>query len=173
MKTLILLRHAKSSWSDPALDDHDRPLNKRGRRAAPLIARWLEARGHLPEAIFCSSARRARDTLEQMAEAVPALPAPEIVEDLYHAAPADLLSVATRLPGDAARAMLIGHQPGLGGFARRLTAGTPRPRCAEAFSHFPTAAAAVLTLDIAEWREITFASARFTDFAKPRELEAR
>ena len=170
MKKLILLRHAKSSWEDPSLEDHARPLNKRGRHASPVIARWLSARGHMPEAVLCSSAVRTRETWERMAEEVPALPRPQVVEGLYHAAPAELLSIAARIPEDAGTAMLIGHQPGLGGFARLLSKGAPRPRCAQAFSHFPTAAAAILALEIPRWADITFGTGEFTDFAKPREL---
>jgi len=170
MKKLILLRHAKSSWENPTLEDHERPLNPRGRRAAPVIARWLDARAHLPDAVLCSPSVRTRETWERMAEAVPALPRPQIVEGLYHAAPADLLAIAAEAPDGAGTVMLIGHQPGLGGFARRLSKAAPRPRCAQAFTHFPTAAAAVLLLDIAAWADIAFGLAEFTDFARPREL---
>ena len=171
MKKVILLRHAKSSWEDPGLADHDRPLNPRGRRAAPLIGAWLAARGHLPQRVLCSSARRTQETLARMADAVGSLPPAEIVPDLYHAAPALMLACLQRLPADCDSVMLIGHQPGLGGFARKLSGGTARAGCARAFAHFPTAAAAVLLLPIDDWGEIAFGTADFVDFAMPREIE--
>jgi len=170
MRKLILVRHAKSSWSDPSLDDHDRPLNGRGRRAAPVTAEWLSRRGHLPDLVLCSSSVRTRETFARMAEAVPGLPEPVVEPALYHATPAELLARCADLPADASRVMLIGHQPGLGGFARRLAAAPVRPRCARAFEHFPTAAAAVLTLELDGWEEIAFGSAQFVDFARPRDL---
>ena len=66
MKKVILLRHAKSSWDNPGLDDHDRPLNKRGRAASPVIGEWLTRKQHVPDAILCSTAVRARETLERL-----------------------------------------------------------------------------------------------------------
>jgi len=171
MKKLILLRHAKSSWEDPALPDHDRPLNPRGRRAAPLIGEWLAARGHVPDRILCSPARRTQETLALMTRAVPSLPEAEIEPGLYHASPAQMLARLRRLPADCAGVMLIGHQPGLGGFARKLSGGAVRAGCARAFAHFPTAAAAVLLLPIDDWGEIAHGTADFVDFAMPREIE--
>lgn len=172
MKKVILVRHAKSSWDDPTLEDHDRPLNKRGRNAAPVIAGWIGERGHLPDLVLCSSAARTQETYRLMSSVLPDLPAPETEPGLYHAAPADLLARLSDLPDEVVRVMLIGHQPGLGGLARRLAGGTVRPRCAQAFSHFPTAAAAVLEIDIPRWSEIRFGAASFVDFAKPRDLMA-
>lgn len=169
MKKLILLRHAKSSWDDPDLDDHDRPLNKRGRRSAPAIAGWLGKRGHRPDVVLCSSAERARETFALLREAMPDLPEPLVEQELYHAAPARLRDRLAKLDaGDVA--MLIGHQPGLGAFLRKLSDGSARPRCARAYEHFPTAAAAVVEFDIPDWQALAFGSGRFTEFAVPREL---
>ncbi|MEO0763161.1 MAG: histidine phosphatase family protein, partial [Pseudomonadota bacterium] len=71
MKTVILLRHAKSSWSDPELEDHERPLNKRGKAAAPLMGDWLERSGYRPDLVLCSPAKRTRQTLRRIAAAMP------------------------------------------------------------------------------------------------------
>ena len=87
MKTLYLLRHAKSSWDDPLQSDHARPLNKHGRAAAPLIATWLASRGHVPDTVLCSSAARTRETVDRMRPALPGLPEPMVEEELYHASP--------------------------------------------------------------------------------------
>ena len=170
MKKLILLRHAKSSWDDPSLDDHDRPLNKRGRTAAQVIGNWLRYRDHNPDFILCSSALRTRQTVDRMRAADSSVPEPRIEPELYHAAPDAIVAVLAELPADCRTAMIVGHQPGLGSLARMLADGTENRRCRRAYEHFPTAAAAVLEADINSWREVAFRSMRFIDFAKPREL---
>lgn len=168
MKKVILVRHGKSSWADPNLEDHDRPLAPRGIAAAPVIAAWLEARGHRPDAVLCSSSRRTRQTHARMAEAM-SLPDPLIEPELYHASPAGLRARLRSLDPKIGTVMVIGHQPGLGGLARKLARAPVRSRCARAFEHFPTAAAAVLTLE-EPWPHLEFGAATFVDFAKPREL---
>lgn len=170
MKKVILVRHGKSSWAEPELEDHERPLNKRGRRAAPVVAQWLAHRKHLPDRVVCSSSRRTRQTVSRMSAAIPDLPEPVIEETLYHATPDAMLECLRRMPKDCDTVMLVGHQPGLSAFARKLTNGSVRPRCAQAFEHFPTAAAAVLELDIDDWSELDYHMASFVDFARPREL---
>ena len=173
MKTLILLRHAKSSWDDPDLEDHDRPLNKRGRGAAPVIAAWLAERGHVPDRIVCSSSLRTQETVERMRDALPDLPDPVIEPGLYHADPARMMELVRAQPDEANGVMLVGHQPGLSAFARMLAGGKVRPGCSRAFEHFPTAAAAVLTAQTEIWADIAPRTARFVEFAKPRELADR
>lgn len=170
MKKLILLRHAKSSWDSPSLDDHDRPLNGRGREAAPVIGSWLAYRKHIPDTVLSSSAVRTLETVQCLRETMPKLPEPVIERGLYHAAPCDMRDRLNALPRSARTVMLVGHQPGLSGLARKLADGQENRRCRRAYEHFPTAAAAVLELDIDDWADLTFASARFIDFAKPREL---
>jgi phosphohistidine phosphatase len=170
MKKVILLRHAKSRWDDPATDDHDRPLNKRGKAAAPLIGRWLGERRHLPDTVLCSSAVRTVETVRRMRRAMPELPEPVIERELYHAAPDAMRDRLARLPQRCGTAMLVGHNPGLGSLLRRMSDGREGRRCRRAFEHFPTGAAAVLELDIGHWAEIGYGEARFVDFAAPREL---
>lgn len=170
MKKIVLLRHAKSSWKDVTLDDHDRPLNARGRSAAPAIGEWLRYRKHLPDTILCSSSARTRETVKGVAGAVPALPVPEYDPGLYHASPADMLHRLQALGPGTGTVMLVGHQPGLGSLVRLLSNGTESRRCARAFEHFPTAAAAVLEVDVEDWADLAYGTARFVDFAKPREL---
>ena len=170
MKKVILLRHAKSSWSDPRVDDHDRPLNKRGKASAPVIAQWLAHRRHLPDTVLCSSAKRTRQTVKRMKTILPDLPDPKIEETLYHAPPDDMRNRLNSLPKDCDTVMVVGHQPGLGALARKLAEENVRRRCARAFEHFPTGAAAVLEFDIDEWAELDYHKAKFVDFAVPREL---
>ncbi|MEM9046409.1 MAG: histidine phosphatase family protein [Pseudomonadota bacterium] len=170
MKKVILLRHAKSSWSDPNVDDHDRPLNKRGKAAAPVIAQWLAHRAHLPDTVLCSSAKRTRQTVKRMKMVLPELPDPKVDKSLYHAPPDDMRSRLVKLPKGCDTVLLVGHQPGIGALARKLSEARVRRRCARAFQHFPTAAAAVLEFDIRDWSELDYHGARFVDFAVPSEL---
>lgn len=171
MKTLILMRHGKSGWKDRTLDDHDRPLKKRGRKAAPAMARWLEAQGLRPDTVLCSSSRRTRETLERMREAVPSLPEPRLSVSVYEAPPAALLEQIRGLPGYCGTALVVGHQPGLGELIRLLAGRVRRPEDRRAFEKFPTAAVAVLEADIAAWSELAPGSAELAAFAAPRELD--
>ncbi|MEM9138423.1 MAG: histidine phosphatase family protein, partial [Pseudomonadota bacterium] len=140
MKKVILLRHAKSSWDDPSLDDHDRPLNGRGQRAAPVIAAWLADRAHLPDTVLCSSSARTLQTLDGMKPELPNLPEPQVDPGLYHASPCEMRERLAKLPKDCNTVMVVGHQPGLGSLARKLSDGRERRRCRRADEHFPTAA---------------------------------
>ena len=172
MKTLILMRHAKSSWKDRTLDEHDRPLKKRGRKAAPSMARWLATQGPMPDRVLCSSARRARETLELMREATPELPEPEILPALYEAGSAALLGELRRQPETSRCVLVLGHQPGLGELLRLLARSVRRPEYRRAFAKFPTAAVAVLEADIAAWPGLAPGTAELAAFVAPRELEA-
>ncbi|MEM7687202.1 MAG: histidine phosphatase family protein [Pseudomonadota bacterium] len=170
MKKLILLRHAKSSWKDAQLSDHDRPLNKRGQQASPVIASWLMELEHAPDHVFCSTSVRTRETYAMMQDVMTALPAAEYSAELYHAAPDTMLDLIRTAPKDAECVMLVGHQPGLGAMTRVLSRERATRRCERAFQHFPTAAAAVLEFDVEDWGQVDYAMAKFVDFAMPREL---
>src|SRR5262245_6241843 len=112
MKHLYLLRHAKSSWKDTSLPDHDRPLAGRGRRAAKAIAGHLREQGIEPELVLCSTARRARETLERIE---PALGASALCleDELYAAGAPALLERLRSVPDPVGSVMLIGHNPAL------------------------------------------------------------
>lgn len=168
MPRLILLRHAKSAWDDPALADHDRPLNRRGRTAARLMAKPVAEAA--PDLVLCSTARRTRETVERMVEAG-AFPAGRVVHDreLYHATPAAILAVVRARAADHPSVMVVGHNPGLHELAAAMaTAGDDEARAALA-AKFPTAALAVLDLENAEWQP---GAARLIRFVTPRMLEA-
>lgn len=172
MRRLILLRHAKSSWEDPSVPDHERPLTARGQKAVPLTAAWLGERGFAPDLVLCSSARRARETAERLGGPM-ALPEPVVEDALYHADAEALRERLAAVPAEPRTVMVIGHQPTLGTLARRLSAsGTPGD-CARAFGHFPTAAAAVIEFDMPAWDRIGWGRGRFVAFAVPRELAGR
>jgi phosphohistidine phosphatase len=145
MKTLLVLRHAKSSWNDPALDDHERPLNTRGRRDAPRMGELVREYGLIPDVVISSDAVRARLTAEAVAEA--ARYAGEILLDphLYMACPADILSLLPTVRENAETVMIVGHNPGLEKLVEQLTGER---------QDLPTAALAQIGLPIDQWRDL-------------------
>jgi len=160
-RTLILTRHAKSSWADPAQDDHDRPLNDRGARSAQLIGDWLRDKGHLPDQVLCSSARRTRDTLTGMGIEA----ATEITGDLYHVTGNQILRVLSGATGRTV--LLLGHNPGIAAFAAQIVSEPPEhPR----FADFPTCATLVARFDIDDWSKLAWRMGEVIDFVIPREL---
>jgi len=112
--TLTLMRHAKSSWHNQGQADHDRPLNKRGQRDAPLMASRLMQRGTAPSIILSSTAQRTRETTEHLLE-VFGQPTPDVEysDSLYLASPEALLNSICKLPDDTRHVMLIAHNPGI------------------------------------------------------------
>jgi phosphohistidine phosphatase len=162
-KRLELLRHAKSSWAEPELADHDRPLNSRGRDAAARIGRHLRQQGPLPDLVLCSSAVRARQTQDRLG--LP--PAIEVVirDDLYGASALSLLSRVHQVPGSVQTLLLIGHNPGIEDLARMLD----RQRL-QSIARFPTAALAVFGLPIAAWTQLEPGSGHLDGFFLPRAL---
>ena len=164
--TLILTRHAKSSWNDPTLDDFDRSLSGRGRKSAPLIGQWLIERGHVPEVVVASGARRTVETWEGMASAMPEATVLEHNTALFHAGAGTILEVLREQA--AARVMLIGHNPGFADFANRLVVQPPRH---DRFNDYPTAATAVIEFERESWAQVRWGSGRILDFVVPRELK--
>jgi phosphohistidine phosphatase len=112
-KTLYLLRHAKSSWDDPALSDHDRPLSSRGRRASGVIADYLRREAIAPDLVLCSSSTRTRETLERISAGIKAKIAVEIEDGLYAASSSDLLAMLNAVEPRVDSVLLIGHNPAI------------------------------------------------------------
>ena len=158
---LLLLRHAKSSWDDASLADHDRPLAPRGRSAAKRIRAYV-CREQIPIAlVLCSSARRARETLDLVAPPGTIRIEPE----LYGATSAELVERLRRVPDEVPAVMVIGHEPAIGDLAVRLTG----PESELANRKFPTAALATLTF-IEPWSTLRPDHAELAAFVRPREL---
>lgn len=145
---LVLVRHAKSSWSDPGRADVDRPLNDRGLRDAPKMGARIQARGTQPQRILSSHARRALHTAQLIADACGYPRADiDIVDEIYEASPATLLATVRALPAKLARVLLVGHNPGLTEFANRL--------CPEAhIENMPTAGVLYLDFAARDWASI-------------------
>ncbi|WP_395712869.1 SixA phosphatase family protein [Reyranella sp.] len=170
-RTLLLLRHAKSAWSDPRLDDHDRPLNRRGERAAKAMADHFAQLGLRPDLILCSTALRTRQTLAPIMATL-AAPAPliNLSKDLYLASEDVLLSELQAVSDDATTVLLIGHNDGIWHFATGLAHDGPPAELAALRDKFPTGALATLSLRDEPWRTVGFGAARLVSFLRPRDL---
>ena len=171
-RRLFVLRHAKSSWDDPGLEDRERPLAPRGHRAVKALAEHLRSSAIEPELILCSSARRARETLDGIGLEGEAL----IEDELYAASPGEMIDRLHRIPDEVRSAMVIGHNPTLQVLVLRLADGGARDLdgsgLAEVQRRFPTGALATLTFECG-WSELAPGTARLTAFVRPKQLAAR
>lgn len=161
MKSLYLVRHAKSSWDDSSLSDFDRPLNKRGRTAAPFMGELMDRKKLRPDVIVSSPAVRASQTAEAVCDAAGFEAALQFDKRIYEASPQTLREVVSEFDDDHASAMLFGHNPGMEGFLRYLT-GEIEP--------MPTAALAVIELEIGKWSEITDDCGKLKKIYRPKDL---
>jgi phosphohistidine phosphatase len=177
-RTLVLFRHAKSAWPDVA--DHDRPLARRGIRAAPVMGRWLRETDLLPGQVLCSTARRARETWQFAQAGLAAAPPVTFDARIYEAAAADLLAVIREVPPATGTLLLIGHNPAIEDLGLLLATppvggGGPAPADAapgdldRMRAKFPTAAIAVLEFH-GTWPGLAPGQARLTAFVTPRDL---
>lgn len=160
-KSLYLVRHAKSSWSDPSLDDMDRPLNRRGRRNAPDMAERLAVQDHRPELIVSSPARRALDTAGHMARAGGIDEADIVIsEALYFTGVRGMLDVIAALPEAVDSAMLVGHNPAMTGLLDHL--------CGAGIGNMPTCAIAIVGFDASDWRRVPEGGGRLLGYDTPK-----
>ncbi|MEX2253741.1 MAG: histidine phosphatase family protein [Thermoleophilaceae bacterium] len=164
MKRLYLLRHAKSSWSDPSLADEERPLAPRGRKAAKKMAKELRRREIRPKLVLCSSSRRTQETLELIGSSL-GDPTIEVEVGLYGAGSDGLLARMRAVSDTVGSVLVIGHNPGLQDLALRLAPGSER-----LVEKFPTGVLAAFELDVPNWRELGQTEARLAAYVVPREL---
>ena len=171
MKTLLLWRHAKSAWSDPRLDDHDRPLNGRGARAAKAVADRIARQGPRPDLILCSTAMRTRQTLAPLLKRLDG-PAPPISLEngLYLASEDALLARLQAVADDVSTVLLIGHNDGIGQLAANLAGDGPTDALAALRAKYPTGALAVLHAPDDSWADLRPGSAKLLEFVRPRDL---
>ncbi len=163
MKTLLILRHAKSSWKQTGISDHDRPLNNRGKMSAPRMGQLIYEEDIVPEIILSSTARRARDTADLVAEASGFQGEVIYLEDFYHAWPSDYIDAVRNLSDDLNSAMVVGHNPGMELLLEQVTGEAER---------FPTAALAVISLPIVYWSQLNDETeGEIIRFWIPRELQ--
>ena len=159
---LILTRHAKSSWDDPAQADHDRPLNDRGRRSARELGDWLASRGYEPEEVICSTAERTRATWDGVVAATfEVLPEVRYEAGLYQATADQMLTILRT--AKAQTVMMIGHNPGIAELAARLPARAPVD---PAFRRYPTAATLVVDFQADSWADVRPGDGSVLDFVR-------
>ncbi len=161
MKTLYLLRHAKSSWDDPNLKDFERPLAERGINDLPVMARRFQQRGGEVACMICSPAVRTRATAKMLASLV-AFPADEIGSnpELYFAGSSMFLKAASLLDDDCDSAMLVGHNPAITEFVNAMTNGN--------IGNIPTCGLVELRLPVNSWSDTEFGMAELIDFDYPK-----
>lgn len=146
MKTLLLMRHAKSSWKHPELPDQDRPLNKRGEKDAPHMGKYIREKELVPQLILASPAKRVTQTVDEMLKKMNFKGKVEYVNSLYLAEPAAYLSTLQSVDDKYERVMVVGHNPGLEGLLQILSGQV---------ESLPTAAIAHLVLPIEHWSNLT------------------
>jgi len=162
MKNLILMRHAKSSWKNVSLPDHERPLNKRGKRDAPRMGRHLQDQGILLDAILCSTAVRARETADGFLKEYTFEGQVLYVDELYHASCETILTALKQLPEKVDTPMVIGHNPGLDDFLEMV--------CDE-YEHMPTACVAQIEFPVERWIDLRgVTKGELANIWKPREI---
>lgn len=165
MKTLFAIRHAKSSWDDVCLNDHDRPLNDRGLLDAPRMADALKQRGISPDAVLSSTANRARTTAKMIsAELGFQANDIELNSDWYLAPAAKWLSAVQQIDESKQVAMIFGHNPGMHQFAEEMQ------RQGASLQRFPTLSVAHLQFDLDYWGELDWRTGRLVEFLYPKGL---
>lgn len=168
MKQLLLLRHAKSSWDDPDLDDFDRPLAERGLKAAKLMGRELAARDWLPDQVLVSSALRTCDTWRLVAAELPARPRVVFANALYDASAADVLSQIRLADLSSGCLAVVGHNPGLEDLAKQLADSGSEAKARKRLEEkFPTTALARFVFE-GDWSGLS--SGRLTHCLRPKDL---
>lgn len=174
MRTIYLLRHAKSDWADAGVGDHDRKLNGRGRDAAPRMGAYLKAHRYRPDLVLCSTARRTVETLGLIKGDLGDAVVVEFEEGLYLAEPQQLMQRLRSLDEAVKAVMFIGHNPGIAQFAHQLCA-SPKD-AAEEKTHrrmhdkFSTCAIAVVQSPAKTWRDVRPGTGKLKDFMRPKDL---
>ena len=161
MRHLMILRHAKSSWADETMRDHERPLNQRGRHAAGAMGRFMAGADLLPDFIISSDSARTRETVALWSDGAEWNGEVDFREELYHASPGALLEAARSAPETSARIMLVAHNPGIEEFVSRA-AGT--------LTEMPTGTLAAFDLDCPSWNQVDLDAMKLAIHQRPREL---
>ena len=168
-RTVILLRHGKSSWSDSTLADIDRPLAPRGKRASRKVAKYMRRKRIQPALVLCSPSLRTRQTLEAVESSLGKRCTVEVVPQLYAASEQELLERLRALPESVRSVMLIGHNPGLHNLALVLASrGADLPQLEQ---KFPTGALATLAVRSDSWTALSPGEAELVEYVLPRQLD--
>lgn len=162
MKTLLLLRHAKSDWDNSSLRDFDRPLADRGKRDAPRMGRALKERGPAPDLIVSSPAARAKATAEAAIKSGGFTNSLQFDEGIYDASTPELLRIVRRLPDEMSCVLMVGHNPGFEGLVNRLSGAQER---------MTTAALAAIEFQVDRWEDVEDGQGKLLWFLTPKHLQ--
>ena len=171
MKTVYLLRHAKSSWDQPSLPDFQRPLAPRGRKAAPLVGAYMARNDLIPDRALCSAARRAVETWDLVSDALGTDVPTSFREDFYHASPWTLLAAVQELPTEVGSVLLVGHNPTFEDLALALSATGEDEALAGIARKYPTGALAIIDFSTSEWAGVREGTGYLRGFIRPRSLK--
>jgi len=171
LKRLALLRHAKSSWDDPGLDDFNRPLNERGWKAARRIGRELATRGLNFDVVLSSTAARTRETIDGVQENYDFGAQIALEPQLYGASEAALLEIVRGLDESVKAPLIVGHNPGLEQLVAGLTRNDRRGLRQRVAGKYPTAALAIVELPASRWAEVERATGEVVELILPGELD--
>ena len=167
MRKLYLLRHAKSEWDDPELDDFDRPLNKRGHRNAKRMAAYFEEQNIRPDLILCSAAKRATETCSYFQKNGQAV---QFKEELYLASAQTLVNIVRQLDDSYESIMVVAHNPGLEDLTLQLGRNSDPDLRRQVGFKYPTASVADLEIESQSWSDVSDSNARLINFVRPKDL---
>lgn len=170
VRSLYVLRHAKSSWESPALPDHDRPLDPRGERAALVMGRFMAQRRFLADLVLCSTALRARETLALAGSQWPAMPPVEFMSRLYLNGEQELMRALMTVDDGYRAVLLVAHNPDLHDLVKTLARRGDAEQLARLKTKFPTASFVAIKLPLAHWAGIGHATGTLACHASPRDL---
>lgn len=170
MKSLTLLRHAKSGWDDPVSRDFDRPLNPRGRKAARTVGEAMKAQGLAFDLVLASPAQRVVETLEEVSAGYGAI-RPEFDKRLYLASTATLTEIVRSTPDEVDRLLLVGHNPGLEELALCLSGRDEGGLREEVEVKYPTGTVAEIALAVERWAQVNEGTGSLVRFIRPRDLD--
>lgn len=162
MKTLLLLRHAKSSWDDASLEDFERPLNDRGQAAAPLMGKWLRRKKLKPGLVLSSPAVRAKETTRLVSEAAGWTDILSYERGIYEAPVQRLLKIVSGIRDELKVAVLVGHNPGFEELLEALTGEARR---------MPTATAALIELHVDSWQQVKRGAGKLKWLTRPKDIQ--
>jgi phosphohistidine phosphatase len=171
VKTVYLLRHAKSSWDQPYLDDYQRPLAPRGLNAAPRLGRYMSKEKLIPERVLCSGARRAQETWDLVSDALEVTVPVNVLPEIYHGSTGTLKGLIHGLPDSEDSVLLVGHNPTFHDFALSLAGSGEEEAIQRLRFKYPTGSLAILDFGVQEWREVREGTGHLRDFIRPKGLK--